>query len=356
VKRAETISPFTVAGTYVGTVVGAGFATGQEVMRFFTFFGAAGTWGVLLSTVLFALLGVVILQVAHQLKATSHREVLQDVAGPLVGTILDWVIAFFLFAGAAIMMAGSGAVFVEHWHLGRGLGTVIMAVVATGTVLFGLRGVVTSISTVAPVLIGMVLLIATGTIIVEGLSPAELSWTSPGGKPTPSWLVAALLYVSYNLILSISVLAPLGGAAPDARKLRLGGLAGGVALGVGALAINLALLAGLPDTAGYEVPMLHLATRLPGWVAALYGVVLWAEIYTTAVSSLFGLAVRFVPAGRPAQYRWFTIAAGAGALVLSQVGFAQMVSTIFPIVGWLGLLLIAGLLIRLVRMQGILTR
>jgi uncharacterized membrane protein YkvI len=35
-----------VAAAYVGTAIGAGFASGQEIMQFFVRFGHKGIWGV----------------------------------------------------------------------------------------------------------------------------------------------------------------------------------------------------------------------------------------------------------------------------------------------------------------------
>lgn len=346
------ISTWAVAGTFVGTVVGAGFATGQEVMRFFTLFGLPGIWGVVGATALFAIFGSAVLRLAHRVRARSHREVVDEAVGPLIGGVLDWVIAFFLFVGAAIMMAGAGAVFAEHFGLSRFLGTALMAALATGTVLFGLRGVVTSISLVAPVLVVMVLLISFWTLRTSGIAPGALQFRAPEQAAATWWPVATLLYVSYNLLLAVSVLAPLGGRVERVGPLHLGGVIGGIALGVSTLAINLALLAGLPETLRFEVPMLYLAAGLPGWIKPIYTVVLWAEIYTTAVSSLFGLAARFTPQDTSRHFQGFALAAGLGALGLSQLGFSQMVATVFPAVGWLGLLFLVGLALRLLRGEG----
>jgi len=38
------VSTFKVAATYIGTVVGAGFASGQEMLQFFAVFGLKGFW------------------------------------------------------------------------------------------------------------------------------------------------------------------------------------------------------------------------------------------------------------------------------------------------------------------------
>lgn len=347
-SRRPEIGLFTVGATYVGTVVGAGFATGQEVLRFFTYFGLDGIYAVLGAALLFATLGALILKLGHDLNAESHLVVVEEIVGPAAGRILDLVITFFLFGGAAVMMAGAGAVFAEHWHLSRLLGTALMAMLSGATVLMGLRGVVASISAVAPVLIAMVLVISSGAIFTNGLSPHDLAFSRPDLAATPLWPLSMLLYVSYNLLLSVSVLGPLGREVRSGATAWWGGMAGGLALGLGTLFINLALLSGLPETARFEVPMLHLSRQYPAWVAGLYSLVLWAEVYTTAVASLYGLTVRLARPGT-ARFRLLVPALTLGALGLSQVGFAPMVAILFPAVGWLGLLFVAGLLWRWLR-------
>jgi uncharacterized membrane protein YkvI len=340
------VSTFAIAATYVGTVVGAGFATGQEVLRFFTHFGLEGFYGIIAATVLFAVLGALILRMGYVLRADSHLQVVKAIAGPTIGRVLDWVITFFLFGGAAVMMAGSGAVFAEHWHLNRFLGTLIMALLSGGTVLLGMRGVIGSISAVAPILIGMVVVVSTGAILSNGISLADLQWHQPAAAAAPWWPISLFLYASYNLVLSIAVLAPLGKEARSLEAAHWGGMIGGAALGAGAFLINLALVSGLPQTAGYEVPMLFLAGQFSPWVKIVYSLVLWAEVYTTAVGSLFGLAVRFSKSGST-QFVRVAAVGTLGALVASQFGFSQMVGFLFPAVGWLGLVLIGGLIYRL---------
>ena len=50
-------SAFQLAFVYVGTVVGAGFATGKEIVEFFVRFGWIGLLGILISGVIFTGLG-----------------------------------------------------------------------------------------------------------------------------------------------------------------------------------------------------------------------------------------------------------------------------------------------------------
>ena len=50
-----------IASIYVGTVIGAGFASGREITEFFGVYGIKGTWGIFLSCSLFAFVGSLLL-------------------------------------------------------------------------------------------------------------------------------------------------------------------------------------------------------------------------------------------------------------------------------------------------------
>lgn len=52
-KRHDWSEAWQIAAVYVGTVIGAGFATGREIMEFFTRYGTAGTVGIIISGCLF---------------------------------------------------------------------------------------------------------------------------------------------------------------------------------------------------------------------------------------------------------------------------------------------------------------
>jgi uncharacterized membrane protein YkvI len=49
----KKFSALKVAFAYIGTVVGAGFASGQEILQFFSYFGYWGLVGLLLAAGLF---------------------------------------------------------------------------------------------------------------------------------------------------------------------------------------------------------------------------------------------------------------------------------------------------------------
>ena len=84
-----------IAGAFVGVIVGAGFASGQEIPQFFTSFGVYGLIGCVVAGLTFVFLSMVSTQ---RLRAQSHKEVVQALLGRHLGMVFDLLITFFLFA------------------------------------------------------------------------------------------------------------------------------------------------------------------------------------------------------------------------------------------------------------------
>jgi len=336
--RGET-SVLTLASVYVGTVVGAGFTSGQEVLQFFAFHGVWGIAGLALATAVLGLSGYLLLRGSHKLNARSYWPVLEHTGGRLVGRVIDGVLTFFLFGGTAAMFAGAGATLRQEYNLPYAVGLLGMAAATLLTVLTGLKGVVKSVSFVVPFLLVTVLAVSVVTL-VTGAGP-DFSFARPDRAAVPDWALSGVAYGSYNLILAASVLAPL--ARHTAReKLLPGAFLGALGLGVGALAVNLVILALLPRAAEVEVPMVLAAGRLSPLAALIFTAVLLAEVYTTAVGSLFGLVNRIV-GEESRRYRALAAGATVAAVAAGALGFSTIVSTLYPAVGYAGFLLLGAL-------------
>ncbi|GFN22181.1 YkvI family membrane protein [Thermanaeromonas sp. C210] len=339
---AKQYSELKIAATYIGTVVGAGFASGQEVLQFFAYFGIRGLLGLVVATILFIVLGYAVLLFSHRLQAHSHLPIIRHAGGPLVGKVVDGITTFFLFGALAVMAAGAGAIFREEYHLPALVGSSILIAATLATVLLGITQVINAISFVAPLLLATVLGVSLFALFTNPSSVvANLAWSDVPRAAAPFWPLAAVLYASYNLVLSIAVLAPLGSLSRE-ENLLPGAILGGAGLGLGAGAITLALLAAAPDVTAWEVPMLQIAGGLAPVARTLYSIILLAEIYTTGVSSLYGFTARLAePESR--RFSYLAVIASAVALIAAQSGFSRLVAFLFPLVGYGGLLLVGGL-------------
>lgn len=335
------VSALKVAAAYIGTVVGAGFATGQEVLQFFNRFGASGLAGIAATTLMFIVFGYIIMDLGQKLHARSYTEIIKYSSGRKSGKIIDLIITVFLFGSFTAMIAGTGALFTQQFRLPALMGNILMAVLTSVTVLTGINGVINSISFVVPFLLTAV--IGTGLFSISVYPPDFTSSTVLLAESgiINNWFLSSILYVSYNIITSIAVLGPLGSEAKDRGSVKIGAVLGGLGLGVGSVMIYLALSGSISEIADLEVPMIYVAGRISHPVQLAYAVVLTAEIYTTAVGSLYGFISRITDIKNFSPDSIIIVAAFTiAALLASQFGFSNLVKYLYPMVGYGGIVLL----------------
>ncbi|MHB1314192.1 MAG: YkvI family membrane protein [Christensenellales bacterium] len=342
--RAKNGSPFGVfkiASAYIGTVVGAGFASGQEVLRFFAAHGILGLVSIVVSVLLFFTVGYTVLLLGRNLKAESHVAIVRHTNGNVLGLFIDIVVTVFLFGGLSAMIAGAGAIFEEQFSISPLWGTMLMAAVTFLTVVSGTRGVISAISFVVPFLIVSVLFISISSLLNSPVTAEKLEMASRVGGATPNWLVSAVNYASYNVVIAIGVLTPMGAQTPDKKKLFYGALLGALGLGLGMAAIYFCLIANIAEVGALQVPLVAVAGKLSQIVKNVFAVVLFAEVYTTAVGNLYAFVQR-------AAYKLPKAGVAAVTALLAflcgQLGFSNLVRYLYPAVGYGGILFFFGVL------------
>lgn len=70
-----------IASIYVGTVIGAGFASGREIIEFFGVYGIKGIWGMAISGILFSLIGSLLLVKVYNNKIKGFDELVSTLFG-----------------------------------------------------------------------------------------------------------------------------------------------------------------------------------------------------------------------------------------------------------------------------------
>lgn len=333
----KKVTAFQVAGTYIGTIVGAGFASGQEILQFFVSFGIWGFAGLVIVTLLFIYFGYIVMELGWKLNVSSHLPIVTKVGGRVIGRFSDIVITFFLFGALTAMIAGSGALFHQEFNLHPMLGSLLMVSITVITVIGGFNSIINSISMIAPFLILSALLVSIVTII----SGPPLSEINIGNIERPfmlrNWLWSAILYISYNIVPSMSILGPLGREAGNRKTIRKGALLGGLGLGIGSAAIFLTLYINADSVKNLEVPMIMIARRISPVVQILYAIALLAEIYTSAVGDLYGFAARICNISTK-KATYVILVCSVVAFFASLAGFSNMVKYLYPAVGYCGVL------------------
>ncbi|MFL0361934.1 hypothetical protein ACH0BF_02845 [Pseudobacillus sp. 179-B 2D1 NHS] len=342
---------FQIAGAYIGVIVGAGFASGQEILQFFTSFGWISIAGTCMATLLFAFLGMQLLQIGSRLKTDSHKNVIYLICGKWIGMFVDALITFFLFGVAAVMIAGSGSIFEQQFGIAPLYGSLIMTVLTAVTLCFNFQKVISAISLMTPFLFIMIFIVFIYSVFrYEGNVSDIFQISQTENTAASHWLIGAILYVSYNIAAGAAILTLMGGAEKNERTAGLGGIFGGIGLGLLILLINLTMLLDFGASQQAAMPIVHIANGISPITGYFMSFVLLAMIYNTSVGMIYAFAARIVPAHRK-SFTPTVVISTLAAFLASFVGFVKLVGTLYPIVGYLGLILIIGVIFAWLRFK-----
>lgn len=341
--KSYNLPPGKIAFTYVGTVIGAGFASGQEIFQFFSIFGINGLLGILLTIILYSVFGYIIMDLGRQLNSSSHIEIIDFAGGKYFGRIIDSIIIIFLFGSMITMFAGAGALLKQQLEISSMWGSLLMGMLTTLILLLGISGIIGSMNILVPLLLFLIVGISIMFIGINPTSSYPISIPLSSSGLIHNWIFGAILYFSSNIIMAISVLAPLGVNGRNKKTIRRGSMLAGISLGTCAIVITLCLWGAIENIIHLEMPMLYIASQLHPILQLTYTLVLFLSIYTTAIGCSYGFISRIVKKNCR-NSKFIIIGFMFFALLLSKIGFSNLVKYLYPIQGYAGLLVLICLL------------
>lgn len=338
IKRAVGISM-----AFVGVLVGAGFASGQEAMQYFVSFGEMGLWGVLVAAVLTTITGIAVLQLGSYFQANEHTAVYNRVSGPITSKILDIGTLITLFSIGFVMFAGAGSNLAQQFDgLPIFVGALIMLLLVLLTGLLNVDKVTAVIGAITPVIIVLIVGVTGYTLLATDLDVTaahEYAVNNVDG-PLPNWWLSAMNYTGLNIMCAVSMAIVIGGNILDNRAVGLGGVLGGLTtlLLLALLVSSLFFVA--PEVNGTDLPVLALINGINPALGYIMTFAIFGMIFNTAVGMFYAMAKRLTRDKPHLFYTVYVIACLIG-FALSFVGFQSLVANVYPILGYIGILMIA---------------
>jgi len=346
--RGEYKNVVRIACIYISSVVGAGFASGQEIIKFFTTYYEGGFYGIILAGIIFAAIGGIVLDRVYIENINNYDEFIYPTFGRVVGQIVNTVVTLFMLSLFSIMIAGMGSILHEKLNLSYRLSVILMAGICMLIILGDIRRVTGVSSVITPVLIVGIVLIGLYIIVFKDTSVFNI--VSLLRSKSDTWVVSSLLYVSYNSILSVVVLCNLLPYLKSRKSARWGGILGGTVLCLITLILNTTINLFYPKFTTGEIPMLDIVEKYSRILSYVYTLVLWLAMLVSAVNSGFCLAER-VSSKLNINIKLITVIACIAVIPLSCVGFSGLIASIYPMFGYIGLFMLIVIIFQWVRGQ-----
>lgn len=333
------LSAVNIAFLYVGTLMGAGFASGREIWQFFGVFGNNSYFAVLMVTILFMLFGMITVKISDAIHTTDIGKIILPFENTYLSEFFGSVMAAILFIVYVVMAAAGGALFQAQFGLPKAFGGAVLMLMVIATILGGFERISKNFKYIIPVLLIVVFSVCLSIIVLKLPAPGR-DVPVAISPMTPNWYVSAVIYISYNMLAGIPILASSASRAKPGKTALTGAVLGGLLLGLSALIMDLAMLTDTGLSAQSVLPILALSGKLSDSVRWLYAVLLLFAVYSSATSNFYGFTTK-IREGR--SKKLIIIFAAVIGFLLSLFGFAEIIAFVLPLEGYCGLVFLAAM-------------
>ena len=239
------------------------------------------------------------------------------------------------------MLAGAGSNLNQAFGVNVNVGRVICALLIIIVGMMDFKKVSQVIGSFTPFIVGFVLIGSVYTFI--NFKP---DWDSLNAFATrlPANFdnvgFAVLNYFGMCLMTAVSMGLVLGGDELSSENAGWGGLLGGAIVGIMGVLITLTLFIRVEEVYDLDIPMLYIIEDISPILGFIMALVVFGMIFNTGISLFYALARRFSNDDERRFKIMLVTITGAG-FILSFLGFKKLVSIFYPIIGYIGIFMMA---------------
>lgn len=245
-KKLNIAAVIALCGVCISFYIGAGFATMQEVVQYEASYGSRFPVVILVAAAIYVYTNISFATNGNRLQLARGGDiyavycgVFGEKTGKLASVFFDYFSALFCYMSFIVMCGGASSTATQQWGTPQGVGAVMLTALAVVTVVFGLKGILKSLSALGLVIIAMILMVS----IITAVS----------GAPNLSGNMAAVDSGAYA-----DAMKQVGAGNPFSSGASYGGF---VILWFAAFCC-IALIGHIGNTAAADIPALVLAGKI----------------------------------------------------------------------------------------------
>ena len=260
----------------IGTLIGAGFASGKEIYLFFSKYGLYGIIGAGISSILTAVIILRVLKISRNNNLTNNNKFVEKITkNKEIASIIKNIINIFLFISYWIMSTGLATFFKQE----IGIPIVITSIVNSCIVYFifmkSVKGIMNLNSIAVPIMIIIILVISVKNFPVSNFLryKNEIYREATVAQAMPDAIKAtskAILYTSYNSITLIPIIVTLSCSLNKKKEIRGVALITGILVFILIFSIYKMLILSNLDIRLYEIPVLAILSGFTKTEKILY--------------------------------------------------------------------------------------
>lgn len=346
----------TITMVIIGSIIGAGFASGQEINSFFYKYGIIGILGIIISIFIISLIIYKVFFIIkkenintyknfleiifenNKNKIIKNKKIINKINNKKlnknkylnISNITNIIINIFLIISFYIMVAGFGTYFNQEYNISIALGSSFLAGICLIIFMNNIEGLLKINKYLIPILIFFMIII--GIKNINNLNIIEINNKKIINNFLPS-ILSGIIYASYNIILLVPVLITLKNKIKK-NNIFLISFFSGIILIILSLIIYFLLENIKININNIEMPAVYVVGKYFPKFKKIYEFIILTSILTTAISE--GISVLENMCKNKKSYTQFAVILCITSIFFSKIGFSNLINLLYPIFGLLG--------------------
>ena len=314
----------------IGALIGAGFASGQEIFSFFYIYGKNGIYGILIMSILIGIFIYKSLKIIYQKQVYNYNDFLNlFIKNTKIRNVILWIVNVLLLVSFYIMVAGFGAYFEQEIGINRIIGSIVLNLLCVIVFFSNIKGVLKASNLIVPFLIFFIFFIGIKNIVqIRTIDFYQMK---------NNWILSMFIYNSYNFILLMPVLISLKKQITKEKNIKKVSIL--VTIIILILSINIFFLllnANIKEIENQEMPIVYIISNYFNKYKKIYAFIVLASIFTTAISVGIGFLQNISKNSN--SYPQFVLFMCITSLLMSNIVFSKLLNFIYPVFGYIGIL------------------
>lgn len=318
----------------MGTLIGAGFASGREIYLFFSRYGYLGQIGIIISGIFTGIIICLVLKIINKKQISNYNQLLEEINPKYkkINQYINKIVNCFLLISFFIMIAGFCAYMEQAYQLPTYFSSTIFVLICYIVFRKSLQGMMKINSFLVPFLLFFIIYLGIKNVpyLIENKTIINTEVSGFG------FLISSVLYASYNSIILIPVLVNLEKYIKTNRQINLISILSGSAIILLSFCIYGLLLKGQFFIQELELPLLEIVVQFGEIFKYIYGFIIIVSIFTSAISTGYSFLENV--SKNQKEYKRNLILISIIGILVSNIGFSNLVQILYPLFGVLGLL------------------
>lgn len=324
-----------VTSVIIGTIIGAGFISGQEIYSFFNKYGEAGRIGIFVSILLLGFVIYKTYKITYENKINNYEQLLDYImkgTNKIIIYTIKNIINIFLIISFFIMCSAFSTYCAETYGLPRIIGGIIISLLSFLILIKDVKAIIKTNEILMPAIIIFI-------IIMSVLTIKSFEFSTNSLQNVEKTILSGILYANYNSIVLIPMLIGIKGQIKTKKQINAVSIISFFVM----LILTILIYEMQKETNGnLEMPMLSIANGISWQFLIIYGIMVGIAIFTSAISAGYSLICNVAKENK--SKKLIALILCIIAIPISTISFSTLVNLLYPIFGLLGTLQIIFLI------------